>query len=73
MDAIADIMQFVNQNKIPGNLTIHSDAQAAIAQVSHDSTGLGQDRAIRAVKAVSNRKEPGGRISIQLVLGHSGQ
>jgi hypothetical protein len=25
MEAIADIMEFVNQNEIPGNLIIHSD------------------------------------------------
>jgi hypothetical protein len=31
MEAIADIMEFVNQNEIPGYLMIHSDAQAAIA------------------------------------------
>jgi hypothetical protein len=31
MEAIADIMEFVNQNEIPGDLTIYSDPQAAIA------------------------------------------
>jgi hypothetical protein len=30
MDAIAAIMEFVNHNEIPGDLTIHSDVQAAI-------------------------------------------
>jgi hypothetical protein len=52
MEAIADIMEFVNQNEIPGNLMIHSDAQAASARVSHTGTGPGQDCAIRVVKAV---------------------
>jgi ribonuclease HI len=72
MEAIADIMEFVNQNEIPGDLTIHSDAQAAIARVSHTGTGPGQDRAIRVVKAVQTRKERGWRTSIEWVLGHSG-
>jgi hypothetical protein len=56
MEAIADIMEFVNQNEIPGDLTIHSDAQAAIARVSHTGTGPGQDRAIRVVKAVQKKE-----------------
>jgi hypothetical protein len=30
MEAIADIMEFVNQNEICWDLTIDSDAQAAI-------------------------------------------
>jgi ribonuclease HI len=72
MEAIADIMEFVNQNEIRGDLTIHSDAQAAIARVSHTGTGPGQDRAIRVVKAVQKRKERGWRPSIEWVLGHSG-
>jgi ribonuclease HI len=72
MEAIADIMEFVNQNEIRGDLTIHSDAQAAIARVSHTGTGPGQDRAIRVVKAVQKRKERGWRTSIEWVLGHSG-
>jgi ribonuclease HI len=72
MEAIADIMEFVNQNEIPGDLTIHSDAQAAIARVSHTGTGPGQDRAIPAVKTVPKRKERGWRTSIEWVLGHSG-
>jgi hypothetical protein len=62
MEAIADIMEFVNQNEIPGDLTIHSDSQAAIARVSHTGTGPGHDRAIWVVKAVQNgRNEAGGR------------
>jgi ribonuclease HI len=72
MEAIANIMAFLNQNEIPGDLTIHSDAQAAIARVSHTGTGLGQDRAIRVVKAVQKRKERGWRTSIEWVLCHSG-
>jgi ribonuclease HI len=72
MEAIADIMEFINQNEIPGDLTIHSDAQAAIASVRHTGTGRGQDRAIWVVKAVQNRKERGWRTSIEWVLGHSG-
>jgi hypothetical protein len=55
-----------------GDLTIHSDAQAAIARVSHTGTGPGQDRAIRVVKAVQKRKERGCRTSIEWVLGRSG-
>jgi hypothetical protein len=62
----------VNQNEIPRDLTIHSDAQPAIARVSHTGTGPGQDRAIRVVKAVQKRKERGWRTSIEWVLGHSG-
>jgi hypothetical protein len=72
MEAIADIMEFVNLNEIPSDLTIHSDAQAAIARVSHTGTGPGQDRATRVVKAVQKRKERGWRTSIEWVLGHSG-
>jgi hypothetical protein len=56
MEAIADIMDFVNQNVIPRDLTIHSDAQAAIARVSHTGTGPGQDRAIRVVQAIQNKE-----------------
>jgi hypothetical protein len=59
MEAIADIMEFVNQNEIPGNLTIHSDMQAAIAQVNHTGTRPGEDRAIRVVKAIQKRLKRG--------------
>jgi ribonuclease HI len=72
MKAIAYIMELVNQNEIPGDLTIHSDAQAAIARVNHTGSRPGQDRAIRLVKAVQKRKERGWRTSIEWVLGHSG-
>jgi hypothetical protein len=49
MEAIADIMEYAIDNQIPGDLTIHSDAQAAISRVGHPGTGPGQDRAIRVV------------------------
>jgi hypothetical protein len=52
MEAIANIMDYVNDNEIAGDLTIHSDAQAPIARVGHTGTRPGQDRAIRVVKAV---------------------
>jgi hypothetical protein len=57
MDSIADIIEFVNQNKISGDLTIHSDADGVIARVSHTGTGPGQDRPRRVVTAVQKRKE----------------
>jgi hypothetical protein len=60
MQAIADIIEFVNQIEIPGDLTIYSDAQAAIAQVSHPGTGPGQGRAIRVVNAVQNGRNDAG-------------
>jgi hypothetical protein len=40
MEAIANIMEYVIDNEIPGDLTIHSDAHAAIARVGHTGTGL---------------------------------
>jgi hypothetical protein len=52
MEAIANIMEFVNKTELPGDLTIHSDAQAAIARVVHIGTGPRQDRAIKVVKTV---------------------
>jgi hypothetical protein len=64
MEAIVDIMEFVNQNEIWGDLIIHSNAQGANAAVSHTSTGPGQDRTIRIVTAVQTRKERGCRTSI---------
>jgi hypothetical protein len=42
MEAILDIMDYVNNNLIPGDLTIHSDVQAAIARVGYTGTGPGQ-------------------------------
>jgi hypothetical protein len=58
--------------RFAGDLTIHSDAQAAIARVSHTGTEPRQDRAIRVVKAVQKLKERGWRTSIEWVLGQSG-
>jgi ribonuclease HI len=72
MEAIANIMDFLDANQIPGDMTIHSDAKAAIARVSHIGTGPGQDGALRVVKAVQRRKERGWRTRIELVQGHSG-
>jgi ribonuclease HI len=72
MEAIANIMEFVNKTEVPGDLTIHSDAQAAIARVAHTGTGPGQDRAIRVVKAVQQRRRRGWRTRIEWVQGHSG-
>jgi hypothetical protein len=65
IEAIADIMEFVNQNKIHGDVTIYSHVQAALVRVSHTGTGPGQDRAIRVIKAVQKRKERGWRTSIE--------
>jgi hypothetical protein len=53
MEAIADIMEYAIDNQIPGDLTIHSDAQAAISRVGHTGTGPGQDRALRVVRLYS--------------------
>jgi hypothetical protein len=41
MEAISDIMEYAIDNQIPGDLTIHSDAQAAISRVGHTGTGPG--------------------------------
>jgi hypothetical protein len=72
MEEIADIMDYVNDNQIPGDLTIHSVAQAAIARVSHTRIGPGQDGAIRVVTAVQHRNERGWRTRIEWVPGHFG-
>jgi hypothetical protein len=37
MDSIADIMEYAIDNQIPGDLTIHSDAQAAISRAQRRS------------------------------------
>jgi hypothetical protein len=42
MKAIANIMKYDVDNEIPGDITIHSDAQEAIAQVGHLGPGPGQ-------------------------------
>jgi hypothetical protein len=72
LEAIADILEYIIMNQIPGDITINSDAQAAIARVGHTGIGPGQDRALRVVKAVKHRWALGRRTKIELVLGHSG-
>jgi hypothetical protein len=72
MEAIADIMEYAIDNQIPGDLTIHFDAQAAISRVGHTGTGPGQDRAIRVVQAVQRRLRQGWRTRTEWVPGHSG-
>jgi hypothetical protein len=49
MEAIADIMEYVIDTQIPGDLTIYSNSQAAMSCVGHTGTGPGQDRALRVV------------------------
>jgi hypothetical protein len=41
--AIVNIVDYINGNEIPGDSTIHSDAQAAIARVRHTATALGKN------------------------------
>jgi hypothetical protein len=72
VEAIADILEYVTRNQIAGDVTIYSDAQAAIARVGHTGTGPGQDRAIRVVKAVQHRAAQGWRTCIEWVPGHTG-
>jgi hypothetical protein len=72
MEAIANIMEYVVDNEIPGDITIHSDAQAAIARVGHTGPGPGQQRAIRVVKAIHHRHHRGWWIQIEWVQGHTG-
>jgi hypothetical protein len=72
MEAIADIMESAIDNQIPGDLTIHSDAQAAISRVGHTGTCRGQDRAIRVVQAVQHRLRQSWCTRIKRVPGHSG-
>jgi hypothetical protein len=43
LEAIANIMEYVIDNKILDDLIIYSNAQAAIAQVRRTGTGVGQD------------------------------
>jgi hypothetical protein len=59
MEAIVDIMVYAIDNQIPGDLTIHSDVQAAISRVGHTGTGPGQDRAIRVVQVVQPQLRKG--------------
>jgi hypothetical protein len=44
MEAMADIMEYAIDNQIPGDLTIHSDAQAAISPVGHTGTALAKTK-----------------------------
>jgi hypothetical protein len=52
-------MEYAIDNQIPGDLTIHSDAQAAISHDGHTETGAGQDQALRVVEAVHCRLRQG--------------
>jgi hypothetical protein len=70
VEAVTDILEYITMNQIPG--TINSDARAAIARVGHSGTGPGQDRALRAVKAIKHRWVLGWRTKIEWVPGHSG-
>jgi ribonuclease HI len=72
VEAIANLMEFVIDNEIAGDLTIHSDAQAAIARVGHTGTGPWQERTIKVVKAVQKRYQRGWRTRIDWVSGHTG-
>jgi ribonuclease HI len=72
VEAIADILEYITMNQIPGDITINSDAQAAIARVRHTGTGRGQDRALGVVMAVKHRWTLGWRTKIEWVPGHSG-
>jgi hypothetical protein len=36
VEAIADILEYITRNQIPGDVTIHSDAQAAIVIQGQD-------------------------------------
>jgi hypothetical protein len=69
VEAIANLMEFAIDNEIPGDLSIHSDAQAAIARAGHTGTGPGQEQAIRVVKAVQKRHQRGWRTRIDWVPG----
>jgi hypothetical protein len=72
VEAIADILEYINRNQILGDVTIHSDAQAATARVGHRGTGRGKDCAIRVVKAVDGRLARGWTTCIEWVPGHTG-
>jgi ribonuclease HI len=71
VEAIPDILEHVTRNQIVGDVTIHSDVQAAITRVCHTGIGPGQDRAIRVVQAVQHRVAQGWRISMEWVPGHT--
>jgi hypothetical protein len=72
MESIAEFMDLVDANQIAGDMTIHSEAQAAIARVSHNRTGPAQGSAIRVVKSVQRRKDRGWWTRIEWVPGYSG-
>jgi hypothetical protein len=72
MEANADLMEYVKDNEILGNIAVHSDSQAAIARVGHTGPGPEQDRAIRVVKAVKNWLTLGWHTSIEWVPRHTG-
>jgi hypothetical protein len=65
-------MEYITNNQIPGDLTIHPDAHAAIARVGHTGPGPGQYRAIRVVKTVKYRLTRGWNTCIEWVPGHTG-
>jgi hypothetical protein len=72
MEAFADLMEYVMDNAIAGNIAVHSDSRAAIARVGHIGPGPGQGRAIRVVKAVKHRLTRGWHTSMVGVSGHTG-
>jgi ribonuclease HI len=72
MEAIANILDYVNHRQSPGNITIHSDLQGAIERAGHIGTGPGQERTIRVVKAVQPRHGHGWRTRVEWVPGHIG-
>jgi hypothetical protein len=72
MEAIANIMDYVNDHEIAGGLTIYSDAQGTIALVGHTGTGPGQDRVIRVVKAVQRPHQREWQTCIEWVPGDTG-
>jgi hypothetical protein len=55
VESIANLMELVVDNEIPRDLTIYSDAQAAIAGVVHTGPERGQESTIRVVKVVQKR------------------
>jgi hypothetical protein len=59
MEIIVNIKNYVNDNQIPGDLTIYSDAQGAILHVGHAGREPRQDCTIRAMEAVQHRNEGG--------------
>jgi hypothetical protein len=70
MEPIADIMKYVIDNQIPGNLTIHSSSGNKI-HIGHIGTGPGQDRAVRVVQTYSSASGKVGVRRIEWVPGHT--